>query len=95
MVLESYMLRKPNGMLPRSCLHRYMKRHQEVYLSTCLMYGSIWLIYILLKVTFNKQLKCTKIACGNSSTTRMQLSFYILPEHTTSLSNGKNAGKLC
>jgi hypothetical protein len=34
-----------------------MKLHLEVYLYTCLMYGSIWLMYILLKVIFNKQLK--------------------------------------
>jgi hypothetical protein len=34
-----------------------MKLCQEVYLFTCLMCGLIWLIYILLKVIFNKQLK--------------------------------------
>jgi hypothetical protein len=47
--------------------------------------GSTWLIYILLKAFFNKQLRRTKIVRGSSSTTQMQLYSYTLPEHIMKL----------
>jgi hypothetical protein len=59
--------------------HLQRKLHQEVYLFRYLMYGPVWLIYILLKAFFNKQLRRTKIVRGSSSTTQMQLYSYTLP----------------